>query len=105
MVDIEKVIKGLECCLTKPEHNCEECPYEGEGEGGWPCKSPEMKADALELLKERKMGKYVSCKVKTPTGKWNGEKCSVCGSEYIGSAPCKWNYCPDCGAKMENNAD
>ena len=52
MADIEKVIKGLKCCLTKPEHNCEECPYEGDGEGGWPCKSPEMKADALELLKE-----------------------------------------------------
>ena len=52
-MDREKVIKGLECCLTKPEQNCEECPYEGDGEGGWPCKSPEMKADALELLKEQ----------------------------------------------------
>ena len=53
MADIEKVIKGLECCLTKPEHNCEECPYEGDEEEGWPCKSPQMKADALELLQEK----------------------------------------------------
>jgi len=57
----------------------------------------------LSLLKEQeeRKGNYVPCKVKTPTGKWNGEKCSVCGTEYIGSAPLQWKFCPDCGTKME----
>ena len=54
----------------------------------------------LKEQEERK-GNYVPCKVKTPAGKWDGEKCSVCGTEYIGSAPLKWKFCPDCGAKME----
>ena len=57
----------------------------------------------VKLLKEQeeRKGNYVPCKVKTPTGKWNGEKCSVCGTKYIGSAPHQWKFCPDCGAKME----
>ena len=65
--------------------------------------SLECVEDILELLKEQeeRKGNYVPCKVKTPTGKWNGEKCSVCGTEYIGSAPLQWKFCPDCGAKME----
>ena len=64
---------------------------------------PWAKEMAEELLKEQeeRKGNYVPCKVKTPTGKWNGEKCSVCGTEYIGSAPHQWKFCPDCGAKME----
>ena len=57
--------------------------------------------DAIALLKEQNEGKYIPCKVKTETGKWDGEKCSVCGLTYLGSAPHKWRYCPDCGAKME----
>lgn len=60
----------------------------------------EMTEELLKEQEERK-GNYVPCKVKTPTGKWNGEKCSVCGTEYIGSAPHQWKFCPDCGAKME----
>lgn len=60
----------------------------------------EMTEELLKEQEERK-GNYVPCKVKTPTGKWNGEKCSVCGTEYIGSAPLQWKFCPDCGAKME----
>jgi len=51
-MDIDKITKGLKCCTTKPEQNCEACPYYGEKDiGGWPCKSPKMKMDALELIK------------------------------------------------------
>ena len=64
-------------------------------------KMAEWVADALELLKEKNEGKYIPCKVKTETGKWDGEKCSVCGSTYLGAAPHKWRYYPDYGAKME----
>ena len=70
------------------------------GYGGWAVTI----GDVIALLNEQeeRKGKYVPCKVKTPTGKWNGEKCSVCGTEYIGSGPFKWKFCPDCGAKMED---
>ena len=90
MEDIEKVIKGLKCCLTKPEHNCEECPYEGDGEGGWPCKSPEMKADALELLKEKEPV--------YPTWQDGKMYCGYCGKRIpprIGA-----RYCHKCGTPI-----
>lgn len=52
MPDIEKVIKGLECCLKESDHlysnPCNGCPYEGQE-----C-IDRMKADALNLLKEQK---------------------------------------------------
>ena len=57
-----------------------------------------MACDAIELLKEQQKGMFIPTVI---DGKWDGEKCSVCGSEYIGSAPHKWKFCPDCGAKME----
>lgn len=65
------------------------------------CLARLSKQDELLKEQEERKGNYVPCKVKTPTGKWNGEKCSVCGTEYIGSAPHQWKFCPDCGAKME----
>ena len=39
------------------------------------------------------------------TGKWefhcqHWSKCSICG--YADKFADKWNYCPNCGAKMEN---
>jgi hypothetical protein len=47
MIDIEKVIKGLECCIKHDPDDkmrCGECPYEGA------CLN-RLKADALALLK------------------------------------------------------
>ena len=87
---LEKVIKGLECCLTKPEHNCEECPYEGDGEGGWPCKSPQMKADALELLKEKEPV-YAT---------WQQGKmfCGACGAKFPSRTMMR--FCHRCGREI-----
>lgn len=47
-----------------------------------------------------------------PKGRWNplpeddreqmlGDQCSLCGYEHFGS---RFNFCPSCGAKMENGA-
>lgn len=51
MADIEKVIKGLECCSNSQKNRCEanSCPY-------WVsecCCIDDMLNDALELLKEQ----------------------------------------------------
>ena len=106
MADIEKVINGLERCKVcdmsilsygkgKPAYL--ECEYTV----GLYCGRDRLINDTLKVLKEyRKTGEYIPCIVKTKTGKWDGEKCSVCGSQYIGSAPNKWKFCPDCGAIM-----
>ena len=47
MADIEKVIKGLECCSEK--QNCKDCPYFRFNAS---CQD-DMNKDALELLKEQ----------------------------------------------------
>lgn len=67
------------------------------------CRMADKVKDAIELLKEqdRPSGKFVHFTIKQSVGNWHGEKCSNCGNEYKYSAPNKWKYCPDCGAKME----
>lgn len=54
MIDREKVLKGLKCCINadgKPlDHNCEECPY-AIIDGTCISVIPLME-DALQLLKE-----------------------------------------------------
>ena len=50
MPDIEKVIKGLECCLNN--NNCKACPYEKEFDRAFDCIDRTRK-DAIELLKEQ----------------------------------------------------
>ena len=50
MADLEKVIKGLECCIKRDPDDylrCDECPYPD----GSACTN-RLKIDALELLKE-----------------------------------------------------
>ena len=58
MEDIEKAIKGLECCLRESEHiddnPCKDCPYYDVDSGiGGRCMEEKDK-DALELLKQYK---------------------------------------------------
>lgn len=55
MADIEKVIKGLECCrIDENRHiNCADCPYYTDDDKGQMWCSNEINNDALELLKEK----------------------------------------------------
>ena len=49
MIDRERIIKGLECCVLRDpddKQRCSECPYEGN------CVN-RLKQDALALLKEQ----------------------------------------------------
>lgn len=48
MTDREKVIRGLECCLTPNDH--ENCPYDGIGKTYSHCLK-QLVTDALALLK------------------------------------------------------
>ena len=53
MADIEKVIKGLECCKAIHIYLCNDCPYHDDDVDDNNCKES-LCADALELLKEGK---------------------------------------------------
>ena len=50
-MDMEKVIKGLECCLHN--NDCKNCPYKEEYDPNFDCIDRTRK-DAIELLKEYK---------------------------------------------------
>ena len=51
MMDIEKVIRGIECCTADPEgqRNCDDCPYEAIQISGGHCQN-RMHKDALAEL-------------------------------------------------------
>ena len=95
MLDVEKVIKGLECCIKHDPDDkmrCGECPYEGA------CLN-RLKVDALALLKAQepvkpKMMEFVDEgltweKYEIPT-------CGVCGA-MLGDAL----FCPMCGRPVK----
>lgn len=55
MADLEKVIRGLECCITcDPDgsRECKKCPYRRKGITNEPCFNA-LHADVLVLLKEQ----------------------------------------------------
>lgn len=89
MADIEKVIKGLECCLRESEHiddnPCADCPYYDIDSGvGGKC-IDDKDRDALELLKEQE------------------KEIDEISDEYLdlGKEMAKQpKFCPACGAKL-----
>ena len=50
---------------------------------------------AVEALKERKIGKWISRKNELKHQDW--WMCSECSGQF----DYKWKYCPNCGVKME----
>ena len=103
MADIEKVIKGIEHCLSRyVDGLCDDCPYMGELDKSYmiPMKCKEIiMRDALELLKEQqpKTGHWKN-KSDDPEGLTGLIYCSECGGVCMG-----WRfYCSRCGAKMDN---
>ena len=92
MIDREKVIKGLECCMS--EHICRGCSYkindECEDGGYFYSKAIE---DALTLLKEQEAvrPRYID-------GKWNHfTKCGKCNTDLMSGM----KYCPRCGRMIK----
>ena len=107
-MDREKVIKGLECCLDIGTDHCDECPYSNDCFCNPKDIEEGLLADAIALLKEQE--------AKTGTWQWKihgkaasggtlGEAiCDQCGkSTYATAVKGDLNYCPNCGAKMEQD--
>lgn len=52
---------------------------------------------------ERKTGKWIGHKLSGGLESIDEDTCSECGQRFyqIAETGCLWNYCPNCGAKME----
>ena len=120
MADREKVLKGLECC-SGSSHNCvKECPYDFVNNDN--CMG-DMARDALELLREQpkqkffvdsngkitplpiqKHGHWISVPDKSPKTTTINMYSFICSCSECGQSVghhIEYNYCPRCGAKMD----
>lgn len=130
MIDIEKVIKGLEICYYPPS-KCENCPYHNLPDGQL-C-TDRLLRDVLAILKEQEAKeqclktKCVICphcdhcdvdengqlkeKETSNTGKARIFQCEKCGYGFDDifltdehNYDIEPNYCPNCGRLVKLNA-
>ena len=96
MIDREKVINGLECCMS--ESLCYKCPYkcEDECENGKYYYSKAIE-DAITLLQEQEP---VTPELRM--SKWGFKQWLICGA-CGNTITSKVNYCPYCGRKVKWN--
>lgn len=99
MIDKQKVIKGLECCLAyrtdsgTDSVSCEDCPYHGTDSDCW-----QVERDALELLKEQEPVTPERRYIRGDTKYFDLYKCPECG--YL-DLRYKANYCGGCGKAVK----
>ena len=103
MMDREKVIKGLECCVNDLGE-CEFCPYD-EGMGKLAC-GKNLYSAALALLRAQEPMDAVP----VVHGKWHEYHATARGygkvyyqhscTPMLYESP--YYYCPNCGAKMDS---
>lgn len=104
MPDREKVIRGLECCLSPNDH--ENCPYDGIGKTYSHCLK-KLVTDAFALLKEQEEG--VTPIESTTEQKKFADRIGFAVSEYW-CGDCHFNlfnrpkFCPNCGKKVKWDA-
>lgn len=106
MIDREKVIRGLECCMVGDEHSpkCEICPYATMGDDT--CQTMDaLFSDALALLKEQEPVEPVfNAMVETDMSYW---VCGACGAFIYGNAyphmakDTMPKYCGYCGKAVK----
>ena len=125
-MNYEELVKALRHCMTKEDGItiCEPCPYYGKG---IECENvlhtdaaaaiEELQAEIRESMQkcaecgdrmvEPKQGEMYFLEYDNPeTGEYEQTyfQCSVCGKYFYGIDECEakhFNYCPNCGAKME----
>lgn len=89
MADIQKVIKGLECC--QPPYDCHNCPYDWDH-----CfMKNQLHKDALELLKEQSRKQVLSF------GDGYAEGYKAKAQEIVRCKDCKWRNTNACFCKSK----
>ena len=94
--DREKVVKGLECCLSNKYPSCSECGYYGDMRynDALPCRLSLM-ADTLAALR-RTPAVWEYYTNDEGRARW---KCSACG-KIIRHGANEKRFCSACGAEM-----
>lgn len=99
MIDQEKAINGLECCVDDNlfyHAHCDECPYNGcrpDNMGG----CTQLYRDALELLKAQEpIEPYKETIMDDFSCFAEVYYCGRCGEDVT-----ECNYCPNCGKKVK----
>ena len=95
MADIDKVVKGLECCWASfPKcKGCPVCPYEKICYHDKACN--ELLRDALELLEEREAVEPTLIR-EGRNKNYNDYVCPRCDNEVV----YEQNYCSECGVQF-----
>jgi hypothetical protein len=96
MINREKVIKGLELCLTGDASVCKDCPYEAECEATIGAGPSPLRHDALTLLKEQEPIAPVYDQLLTQ----EIPRCGKCGYRLVKG---KDKYCCMCGKEVKWN--
>ena len=104
MTDYSELVKALRHCSGQGFLTCRECQYNNNMLS---C-AYKMMRDAAAVIEELqaetvrlwpKRGKWINSKERM-----RPDMCSVCGCIYEADRfmdKIAWNYCPNCGAKME----
>ena len=94
MVDREKVLKGLECCVH-PHGNCSKCPYDDNSFNFAICTS-KLCGDALTVLKEQEAVKIEVKKIN------NSGRCGRCPNCLMELNEMDYpNFCGNCGQAVK----
>ena len=99
MADVEKIVRGLECCKRG---FCFACSYNDSKTESIDCKHA-LVDDALELLKAqepvepKKVNRYFDFDDEGHPYNPETYDCGACGKEL----PWKGNYCPECGRAVK----
>lgn len=95
MTNREKVIKGLNLCLSG-ESSCNDCPYDVECAEAISVGPSPLRRDALELLKEQEAEQPI---VHENSYGWKFYYCPKCKLEFYQNR--KQAYCDKCGQKVK----
>ena len=97
---IEKIIKGIKCCMNL-EEVCDECPYNHEGDGGEnPCLREKLFPDILSLLENQKPVKARSVSRKGAYSQIQ-HYCGYCNNLLFHR---NQKYCANCGRSVKWDA-
>lgn len=98
MAEREKVIRGLESCITcDPDgsRECKKCPYRRKGITNEPCFNA-LHADALALLKEQEAKPPI---INENSYGWKFYYCPSCKKEFYQNH--KFRFCEKCGQEVK----
>lgn len=102
MTDYSELVKALRCCISKnPPETCVGCTY---SKCNNECAVRRMILDAAAAIEELqahlpKRGEWIYHPKDAIEMMFTLPKCSICGHESSDAL----NYCPNCGAKMNDS--